>query len=125
MDLAAPQTDAEFEAVMHAISTVYSLRAGMVLTDQHYEAIQAFDRHARRDEERATEAFHRGYHQGLAEGGGADVSTLTNKLHDMRTELTVQRGLRMFDTATIARLRKLVGRLSAVLCSKHTRVTRA
>ena len=96
-DLDDLQTDAEFEAEMDAVSTVYSLHPPMVLTDAQYQAIQAFDASSRRDQERATEAFHRGYQDGLVRGAGSDVAALTNKADDARMALTVEKALRKMD----------------------------
>lgn len=112
VEAAALQTDAEFEAEMDAVSTVYSLRPGAVLTERQYEAIQAFDAAMRRDQERAVDAYHRGYQDGLMHGGGTDVASLSNKVSELRLSLTTERALKKMDQHWIDRLAKLVVRLS-------------
>ena len=87
-------TETDFEATMDAISRVYSLRAGHTLTLQDYEAIQTFDRASREDQERAVDAFHRGYKQGLTEGGTAEVADLKKQISRLSTNLAAERALK-------------------------------
>lgn len=87
-------SDATFEALMGSISTVYGLRPGHVLTQEDFDAIQHFDRHFRDEDNNAVEAFHRGYTQGLREGGSADIEAMSEKLSEETTLLAVQKGMR-------------------------------
>lgn len=75
-------SEEEFEREMAAISTVYGLRPGRTLTQEDFDAIQLYDKVQRRDEQRATDAFHDGYMQGLREGGSADIEEMRRKLDD-------------------------------------------
>lgn len=86
-------SEIDFEAIMDAISRVYSLREGHTLTLQDYEAIQTFDQASREDQERAADAFHRGYEQGLREGGTAEVADLKKQISDLSTNLASARAL--------------------------------
>jgi hypothetical protein len=93
----AAKSDAEFEAVMDALSLVYGLREGHVLTQDDVAAIALYDAHSREDQEHQLDAYHRGYQDGLLTAGGADLQALNNKLDAKSAELGAERALRMME----------------------------
>lgn len=110
-DMKQAGEDAKFEAEMDAVSTVYSFRPGHVLTQADFDAIQLFDAVSRRDQERAIDAFNKGYEQGLREGGSADIAAMANRVDVLRMEATVERCLKVSYAADAENLRKLIADL--------------
>lgn len=94
--LALPDDEFEkhWDDQFDAISTVYGLRPGHVLTQEDFDAIQKFDADYRENEETATAAFHRGYMQGLREGGSADIEEMREKLDKQFCEHGVDKAMR-------------------------------
>lgn len=86
--------DDEFEAHWDDrfanISRVYSLRPGHVLTQEDFDAIQAYDEQNRKDEETATSALHAGYMQGLREGGSTDIEKMEQRNSRLLVEKSVE-----------------------------------
>jgi hypothetical protein len=96
LELSDEQFDAHWDKIMDATSTVYSLRPGHVLTQADFDAIQTHDQHYRDGEETATAAFHRGYKQGLREGGSADIEQMREKLDAQFVQHSVDKAMRRF-----------------------------
>jgi len=85
-----------FEALMGSISTVYGLRPGHVLTQADFDAIQHYDNHHRCEDNRAVEAFHRGYTLGLREGGSSDIEQMKAQLDEKMVRLAAEKAMRGF-----------------------------
>lgn len=109
--MASPTEADSFEKEMDAVSTVYSLRPGHVLTQADFDAIQLFDAVSRRDQDRSIDAFSRGYEQGLREGGSADIAAMSKRLDSVRADATVERCLKVSYAADAEILRKLIADL--------------
>lgn len=106
--------DAHWDKIMDATSTVYSLRPGHTLTQADYDAIQEHDRYYRENDEAATTAFHRGYMQGLREGGSAEIEELHKRIDKQFVEKGTQMAMRMLAEQRAA---KLLAALQALDCS--------
>jgi hypothetical protein len=92
----AYDTDEAFERLMDDLQIIYTLKAGVALSQADVDAIQRFEQHSRDEEESAVEAFHRGYQAGLLAGGGVDVQTLRNDLDAKASELSIAKALGRF-----------------------------
>jgi hypothetical protein len=86
-------SDAEFDRVMDTLQLIISLKDGRVLTQQEAEDIQFLEAYYREQDERAVEAFDRGYKYGLERGGGADMAKLIEERDDARLRASVANGL--------------------------------
>ncbi len=106
--------DIAFNNLMESISSVYSLRVGHTLTQNDYDAIQNFDKHYRSQEDNAIEAFHRGYTQGLREGGSADIEKMQERLDGKQVQLSVEKAMRHYTEARCDKLHKALKRISTI-----------
>lgn len=98
----------DFEAEMAAISTVYGFRPGRVLTQEDWDALQLYEKVNRRDEGRATDAFHDGYMQGLREGGSADIEEMRKRMDDQFCRHGVDKAMRKLAEDRCDTLRRLL-----------------
>ena len=88
------ETEADFDRLMDAMQTLIQLKPGDVLTQEMINDLHLVDRHNREDQERATDAFSRGYDAGLARAAGADTAKLIEERDNARDEAAIARGLR-------------------------------
>lgn len=84
----------DFDKLMDAMQTLIQLKPGDVLTEEMIADLHLVDQHNREDQERATDAFHRGYECGLERGASADTAKLIEERDDARDEAAVARALR-------------------------------
>lgn len=90
-------SEPDFDAYIEALSKTYGWKAGHVLSDDDIAALALIDKHNRDQEEGLTDTYHRGYQDGLRNGGGADVQALSNKIDDLQVQLAAERGLRLME----------------------------
>jgi len=88
------QEKSQFDKEMDAMSTVYALRPGHVLTQADYEAIQLFDKVCRDQQELANQAFHRGYKDAIRHYKGVEFSSLVDQIDSMKNDIAAARLMR-------------------------------
>jgi hypothetical protein len=91
----APVDDAEreFDRLMDAMQTLIQLKPGDVLTQELIDDLHLVDKHNREDQERATDAFSRGYDCGLERGAGADTAKLIEDRDAARARVSIVNAL--------------------------------
>lgn len=94
--LAMSQEDADtaFERLMDAHQTLIQLKVGDVVTQQIIDDLLLIDADYRENDERNTDAFHRGYEAGLQRGAGADTAKLIEERDNARASAAVANALR-------------------------------
>jgi hypothetical protein len=87
------RTDEEWEALEDAIMTFISLQSkvGHILTENDVAALQLVDSCQRNDEEAATDAYNRGYKDGLRDRGGDELVRLVEAADASRIEAATER----------------------------------
>lgn len=75
----------DFDRVMDTLQLIISIKGRHVLTDQEADDIRYLEAYYREHDERATEAFDRGYQYGLKRGGGADTAKLIEERDQSRS----------------------------------------
>ena len=81
--------EAAFDRLMDATQTLIQLKPGDVLTEEMIADLHLVDEDHRKDFERASEAFHRGYQAGLERGAGADTAKLIEERDDARMRVQI------------------------------------
>lgn len=81
--------DDDFNRLMDATQTLIQLKPGDILTEDMIADLHLVDADHRESFERATDAFHRGYQDGLERGGGADTAKLIEERDSARTRAQV------------------------------------
>lgn len=84
----------DFERLMDAHQTLIQLKVGDVVTQSTIDDLLLIDADYRENDERNTEAFHRGYEAGLKRGAGADTAKLIEERDSARTSASVANALR-------------------------------
>jgi hypothetical protein len=79
----------DFDRLMDAMQTLIQLKPGDVLTEEMIADLHLVDQHNREDQERATDAFSKGYDAGLARGAGADTAKLIEERDEARTRVSI------------------------------------
>jgi hypothetical protein len=90
------KTDDAFDALMDDMQVLYGMRPGHTVSEADLAALNRLDAYWREDSERAVDAYHRGWTQGLTHGGGVDVATLQERLDAARGQASVERALGKF-----------------------------
>lgn len=91
--VAVDSAEREFERLMDAIQTLIQLQPGDVLTQEMIDDLQFVDKHNREDQERAIDAFSRGYDCGLERGAGADTAKLIEDCDAARSRVSIVNAL--------------------------------
>lgn len=77
-------SDEAFNRLMDAHQTIIRLKAGNVLTQEMVDDILLVERDYRENDERNTDAFHKGYEAGLERGSNADTAKLIEERDEAR-----------------------------------------
>ena len=88
-----PNADAEFDRVMDTLQLIISIKEGHTLTQQEADDIRFLEAYYREQDERAVEAFDRGYQYGLKRGGGADTAKLIEERDSARSQTSITNAL--------------------------------
>jgi hypothetical protein len=83
-----------FERLMDAHQTLIQLKVGDVVTQQTLDDLLLIDADYRENDERNTDAFHRGYDVGLTRGAGADTAKLIEERDSARISASLANALR-------------------------------
>lgn len=84
----------EFERLMDAHQTLIRLKVGDTVTQEVLDHLLLIESDYRENDERNTDAFHRGYEAGLARGAGADTAKLIEERDTARTRASIANALR-------------------------------
>lgn len=88
-----PNAIDDFDRVMDTLQLIIAIKDGHVLTAQEAEDIRFLEAYYREQDEKATEAFDRGYQYGLKRGGGADTAKLIEERDSARGQASIARAI--------------------------------
>jgi len=93
-DAMIERSEADWEKLEDAIGTLWGLEPGHVLTKADVDGLRHMDTCHRNDEEVATDAYHRGYEEGLRERGGEELVAREKWLSERETRAATDRAMR-------------------------------
>lgn len=90
---ALDQTDADFDKLMDAHQTLICLKVGDAVTQEMLDDLLLIESDYRENDERNTDAFHKGYECGLERGSNADTAKLIEERDSARGSASVANAL--------------------------------
>lgn len=91
--MSAYSSEEAFERLMDDLQVIYSAKAGQTLTQDDVDALNRLDTHWRDEEEKATDAYHRGWKDALASAGQADFARMDEKVSEATVNASVERAM--------------------------------
>ena len=86
----------DFDRFMDALQTVIKLEAGQTLLQSQVDDIKFVERWYSDQDEKATEAYSRGFEDGRANAAGAEMAEVLSRLDAARSDLAVEKALSHF-----------------------------
>jgi len=99
MTSAAYDSDEAFDQLMDDLQTIYTAKAGQVLTQDDVDSLNRLERHWEADGERVTDAYRRGWTDALRHAGGEALVEANERADKNWSEASAQKALRKFDMA--------------------------
>lgn len=90
-----PSSDAAFERLMDDMQVLYAMRAGHTVSQDDIDALNRLDAHWRSEEERATDAYHRGWTDSSRKNGGEALVAAEARASDQWAEAAMQKFMRL------------------------------
>lgn len=90
----------DFDRLMDAHQTLIQLRPGDVLTQEMIDDLLLVESDYRHNDERNTDAFHKGYQVGLERASSADTAKLIEDRDEARAEAQLLRALARIEAGT-------------------------
>jgi hypothetical protein len=91
-----PNADDPFDRLMDAHQTLIRLKPGDVLTQAMIDDLLLVERDYRDNDERNTDAFHKGYEAGLERGSNADTAKLIDERDAAQSSASIANAIRTF-----------------------------
>lgn len=99
-------TEDAFDRLMDDMQVLYAMRAGHVVSQDDIDALNRLDSHWRSEEERATDAYHRGWTDGLRQGGGESAVAADARADEAWIESASQKMMRALAEQRVDALRE-------------------
>lgn len=114
-DAMIERSEEDWKKLEDAIGTLWGLQPGHVLTDADVEGLRHMDTCHRDDEEAATDAYNRGWGDGLRKRGGDELVDLQKRVDDASIAKCTERAMRRLAEARIPAIEALNGELLEAL----------
>lgn len=95
--MSAYDSDEAFDRLMDDLQVILGAKAGQTLTQADVDALQRLEQHWSEDGERATDAYARGYRDGLRNSGGEALVEAVERADRHWSEASTQRVMRKLD----------------------------
>jgi hypothetical protein len=115
MPSSAYNSDESFDELMDDMQVLYAMRAGHVVSQDDIDALNRLDAHYRSEEERATDAYHRGWTDGLRKSGGERLVEAEELASERWAEASAQKVMRGFAEQRADELQGLLRELHATV----------